>query len=260
MTTGGNIKKDKEPVIYDMATRFGTISENIVLNDQAEPDFADTTITQNTRCAYPLKYIEGRVESARGAHPSNIIMLTCDTLGVLPAVSKLTKEQAIYQFVSGYTSKTPGTERGIKEATVVFSGCFGHPFMPRRHTEYAKLLAKKLEENPNTNVWLVNTGWLSGGFKKGSRIALKHSRAIVRSIVSGDLENTDFQSADIIGLQIPTKCNGVPSEILNPINTWEDKESYKTTALDLIEKYNANFENYKDEPDYELIKKGNFKI
>ena len=221
--------------------------ENVVYHPETRVvDYANTSITDNTRCSYPIEYIPGAKIPCVSGHPQNVIFLTADAFGVLPPVSKLTPEQAMYHFISGYTAKVAGTEVGVTEPTPNFSACFGAPFMVWHPTKYAELLAAKLEKH-KAQTWLVNTGWSGGPYGVGSRIKLKFTRAIIDAIHSGELAKAKTTEDPIFGVQIPTECTGVPSEILQPRNTWSDKEGYDKTAKKLAGLFHDNFKKYADQ-------------
>jgi phosphoenolpyruvate carboxykinase (ATP) len=240
-----NLKKESEPQIWN-AIKSGAVLENVVIDKQdLKPNFDDSTITENTRAAYPLDYIPGAVIPSLGGHPKVIIFLTADALGVLPPVSKLTKEGAMFHFMSGYTSKLAGTERGIKEPNAVFSECFAAPFMPRPASVYAKMLGEKIKKH-NTVVYLVNTGWSGGPYGVGKRIPIKYSRAMVTAALTGALDIVKYRHDDLFNLDVPTECPGVPSEILDPKNTWEEKDSYDLSAKKLAQMFIENFEKFKN--------------
>jgi phosphoenolpyruvate carboxykinase (ATP) len=236
-----NLSQEAEPEIWN-AIRPGAVLENVVLNN-GTPDYDDNSYTENTRVAYPLDYIPGAVIPSVGGHPKVIVFLTADALGVLPPISRLTKEGAMYHFMSGYTSKLAGTERGIKEPKSVFSECFGAPFMPRPASVYAKLLGEKINKH-NTTVYLINTGWSGGPYGIGTRIKIKYSRAMVTAALKGDLDKIEFRHDSLFNLDIPTKVDGVPEEILDPKNTWTDKNSYEKSAKNLAKMFIDNFEKF----------------
>lgn len=236
------LDKEKEKEIYN-AIRFGTILENVVLNENREPDYNDNSCTENTRAAYPINYVDNIQESGIGNNPSTIIFLTADAFGVMPPISKLDKEEAIYHFISGYTSKVSGTERGITEPQATFSACFGEPFMILNPMVYAKLLGEKIEQH-QIDVYLINTGWIGGGYGKGERIKLAYTRTMVNTAISGELKNCSFYQDPVFGFHIPEECPGVPASILNPRNTWSSGEEYDKKALELKEKIRLNFEKY----------------
>lgn len=238
-----NLKQDAEPEIWN-AIKPGSVLENVVLNNNI-PDYDDNLLTENTRVAYPLDYIPGAVIPSIGGHPKVIVFLTADALGVLPPISRLTKEGAMYHFMSGYTSKLAGTERGIKEPKSVFSECFGAPFMPRPASVYANLLGEKLHEH-NTVVYLVNTGWSGGPYGIGTRIKIKYSRAMVTAAITGRLYTAKYRHDNLFNLDIPMEVLDVPSEILDPKNTWSDKESYETSAKKLVQMFVENFKKFQN--------------
>lgn len=247
------LDKEKEYEIYN-AIKFGTILENVVINEKGEPDYDSNKYTENTRAGYPIDYIENIEKSGTGGNPETIIFLTADAFGVMPPISKLSKEAAMYHFMSGYTSKVAGTERGITEPKATFSACFGEPFMLMNPAVYAQLLGKNIDKY-NTEVYLVNTGWLSGGYGKGSRIKLSYTRAMVKAALEGKLKEVNFIEHPIFKVMMPTECPGVPTELLNPKNTWEVKEDYDHKALELAEKFNENFKKFKDVP-VEIVNAG----
>lgn len=241
-----NLSKEKERDIYE-AIRFGTVLENVVLNENKTPDYDDGSLTENTRAAYPLDFIDNIQESGIGNNPSTIIFLTADAFGVLPPVSKLTKEAAMYHFMAGYTSKLAGTERGITEPKATFSACFGEPFMLMHPAVYAKLLGERIEKH-NSEVYMINTGWSGGSYGKGQRIKLSYTRAMVKAALKGQLRDAAFTEHPIFKVLVPAECPGVPSEILNPENTWENKEEYKVKARELAVKFKNNFKKFKNVP------------
>lgn len=238
-----NLKKENERQIWD-AIRFGSVMENVILkNHIREPDFTDGSLTENTRVAYPLDFIPGAIIPSIASHPTVIIFLTADAFGVMPPIAKLTKEGAMYHFMSGYTSKLAGTERGITEPKETFSQCFGAPFMPLHAMEYAKMLGQKISQH-NTRVYLINTGWSGGPYGVGKRMDLKYTRAMVTAALNGELEKVRFKHDDIFNLDIPTSCPGVPSGILDPRNTWSDKNKYDLSANRLAELFVKNFQKF----------------
>lgn len=240
------LSKEKEKEIYN-AIKFGTILENVVLNEDKTPDYDDDSLTENTRAAYPIDYIENIEISGIGGHPNTIIFLTADAFGVLPPISKLTKEAAMYHFMSGYTSKLAGTERGITEPKATFSACFGEPFMLMNPAVYAKLLGEKIEKY-NSDVYLVNTGWSAGGYGKGDRIKLSYTRAMVKAALNGSLKNVEYTQNPIFKVLVPAECPNVPKDILNPRSTWKDKKQYDIKARELAYKFRENFNKFKDVP------------
>ena len=245
------LDKDKEVEIYE-ALKFGALLENVVLNDKKEPLFDDDSLTENTRGAYPIEYIKNVELSGVGVNPNTIIFLTADAFGVIPPISKLSKEGAMYHFMSGYTSKLAGTERGITKPKATFSACFGEPFMLMKPEVYAKLLGEKIADN-NTEVYLVNTGWTGGEYGVGNRMNLTYTRAMVKAAVEGALKDTEFDYDQKFNVLIPREVPNVPSNILNPRNTWSDKEAYDRKSDELISQFHKNFEKFQGVSD-EIIK------
>lgn len=237
-----DLTEESEPEIY-RAVKFGSVVENVVLDENGVPDYADSRHTENTRVGYPLEYIPNAVIPSVGGHPNTVIFLTADAFGVLPPVAKLNKYQAMYHFVSGYTSKLAGTERGITEPTTTFSTCFGEPFLPLPASRYAELLGQRIDQY-DCNVYLVNTGWSGGSYGVGSRIKLKYTRAIVSAATAGLLEDVPMVHDDIFNVEVPVHCPGVPDEVMMPRNTWADKEAYDKTAKDLAQHFVENFKKY----------------
>ena len=243
-----NLTEEAEPQIWN-AIKSGAVLENVIVDKETlKPDFDDGIITENTRAAYPLDYIPGAVFPSIGGHPKVIIFLTADALGVLPPVSKLTREGAMFHFLSGYTSKLAGTERGIKEPISTFSECFGAPFMPRFASVYAKMLGERISQH-NTVVYLINTGWSGGPYGVGKRISIKYSRAMVTAALTGSLDIVKYRHDEVFNLDVPTECPNVPSEILDPKNTWIDKDSYDLSAKKLAQLFSDNFKKFKDVTD-----------
>ncbi|MFS0780481.1 phosphoenolpyruvate carboxykinase (ATP) [Bacillus sp. 1P06AnD] len=235
-----DLSREKEPQIFD-AIRFGAVLENVVLDAQSRvADYADKTLTENTRAAYPMEAIDNIVMPSIAGHPNTIIFLTADAFGVLPPISKLTKEQAMYHFLSGYTSKLAGTERGITSPEATFSTCFGSPFLPLPATVYAEMLGQKIDEH-NANVFLVNTGWTGGEYGVGSRMKLAYTRAMIHAALEGDLNQVETVKDSIFGLHIPLHVPGVPDDVLQPQRTWNDKDAYTNKAKELAGKFRDNF-------------------
>jgi phosphoenolpyruvate carboxykinase (ATP) len=240
------LSAEAEPDIYRTTRMFGTVLENVVYDAETRTlDLDDASKTENTRAAYPLESIPNIVPEGFAGHPQNIIMLTADAFGVLPPVSRLTPEQAMYHFLSGYTAKIAGTERGVTEPTATFSTCFGAPFMVLHPGVYADLLGKKMAEH-KANCWLVNTGWSGGPYGTGQRMKIKYTRAMIRAILNGSLANVETKPDPVFGLNIPSSCPEVPPEVLIPRNTWEDKAAYDQKAHDLARLFNENFKKYSD--------------
>jgi phosphoenolpyruvate carboxykinase (ATP) len=242
-----NLKKENEPQIWN-AIREGAIMENVVLKENNVPDFSDGSITENTRVAYPLHYIPKAIIPSIGPHPKVIIFLTADAFGVLPPLARLTKEGAMYHFLSGYTSKLAGTERGITKPKEVFSTCFAAPFIPRSPLVYANMLGKKIEKY-NTRVYLVNTGWVGGPYGIGERIKIQYTRAMVKAVITGEIEKYEFVHDEIFNLDIPTECPNVPTELLNPRNSWHEKDAYEIAAKRLAKLFIDNFKKFTNVPD-----------
>ena len=249
-----DLTEEKEPDIF-RAVKPGAILENIVFKENGEPDYMDSSITQNTRVSYPIYHIDNIQETLYANNPKNIFFLTCDAFGVLPPVSKLTPGQAAYHFISGYTAKVAGTEAGITEPVPSFSACFGEPFMPLHPTVYGEMLSKKMTE-AGVNVWLINTGWSAGPYGVGSRIKLKYTRAMITAILNGELENVDYEQNFIFGLYMPKYCPGVPSEILDPMNTWLQKGAYVGKAIQLAHSFHLNFEKFAAQATEQIIEGG----
>jgi phosphoenolpyruvate carboxykinase (ATP) len=240
------LSREAEPDIHQTTRMFGTVLENVILNaDSRQIDLDDASVTENTRAAYPLTHIRNHVPSGMGGHPKNIIMLTCDAFGVMPPVSKLTPEQAMYHFLSGYTAKVAGTEKGVTEPQTTFSTCFGAPFMPLAPTVYAKLLGEKIAKH-KVSSWLVNTGWSGGPHGVGSRMKIAYTRAMIRAALNGSLSGVKTVQDPIFGLHVPASCPDVPEEVLNPRNTWKDKGAYDARAKELAGKFKKNFEQFAD--------------
>ncbi len=246
-----NLTEEHEPDIF-RAIKPGAILENVVLDENGEVDFEATSITQNTRVSYPIHHINNTQDGSVGKNPKNIFFLTADAFGVLPPISKLTPGQAAYHFISGYTAKVAGTEAGVNEPVPSFSACFGAPFMPLHPTKYAEMLSAKMKEN-DVNVWLVNTGWTGGPYGEGSRMKLKYTREMISSALEGKLENVDFHEHPIFGLAMPVECENVPSEVLNPRNTWKDKEAYDAKAKQLADFFQNNFEKFEQKANDEIM-------
>lgn len=245
-----------EPEIYATTRRKGTILENVIMDDEGNVDLDDDSITENTRGSYPIDFIPNAELSGRGGHAKNIIMLTCDAFGVLPPVAKLTPDQAEYHFVSGYTSKVAGTERGIVEPQATFSACFGAPFMTLHPSVYAKLLSERIKKH-GADCWLVNTGWAGGPYGVGERMAIADSRAIIRAILNGELASAPYEKDPIFGFDVPASCPGISSQdVLNPKNTWEDKAAYDAKAKELAKRFHDNFEKFAEGFTEEVRKAG----
>ncbi|KAJ2829292.1 Protein kinase C-like 1 [Coemansia erecta] len=251
-----DLSAEKEPEIFN-AIRFGSVLENVVYNERTRAvDYSDRSITENTRCAYPIEYIPNAKVPCVGGCPKNIILLTCDAFGVLPPVAKLTPAQAMYHFISGYTAKIAGTEEGVTEPEATFSACFGQPFLVWHPVKYAQMLAQKMQEH-NVNVWLVNTGWNGGRYGQGKRISLKYSRAIIDAIHSGELEKAEYTNYGVFNLQIPTTVSNVPSKALDPSQAWEGSaQEFSDTIGKLAQLFQENFKEYADKATTDIIAAG----
>ena len=238
------LSREDEPEIYAASTRFGAILENVVADPLTGAiDFNDDSLTENTRSSYPLDFIPNASDSGRAGHPAHIVMLTADAFGVLPPISRLSPEEAMYHFLSGYTARVAGTEAGVKDPQATFSTCFGAPFMPRHPTVYAEML-RDLMRHHEVDCWLVNTGWSGGPFGTGERIRLRHTRAMLHAALEGELADVPFRRHPEFGLTIPESCPGVPSEMLDPKTTWADPEEYDRMAHDVAKRFASNFEQF----------------
>ena len=238
-----DLSAEDEPAIFETTRKFGSVLENVVLDENGIPDFADTSKTQNTRGSYPIEFIENRTADSKGGHPQNVIFLTCDAFGVLPPISRLTPAQAAYHFISGYTAKVAGTEMGVKEPQATFSACFGEPFMPMHPGVYADLLSLKMAEH-GANAWLINTGWSGGSYGVGNRMKIRYTRAMLNAALDGELDDVAYIVDSRFGFEVPQSCPNVPDEILQPRNTWADKEDFDATANKLANMFLANFGRY----------------
>jgi len=239
-----NLSPESEPDIYRTTQMFGTVLENVVLDPATKKvRFADQSITENTRASYPLHYIRNYVEGGRGGHPRNVILLTADAFGVLPPIAKLSPQQAMYFFLSGYTAKVAGTERGVKEPQPTFSACFGAAFLVWPAVKYAKMLGHLLKEH-QSNTWLINTGWTGGPYGKGKRIKLSYTRTIAKAALAGELDKVKTQKDPVFGLAVPTEIPGVPPEVLNPRTTWADPNAYDEQAKKLATMFRENFAKF----------------
>ena len=252
-----NLSASQEPEIF-AAIKKGAILENVVMDENGVVDFADTSITQNTRVSYPIYHIDNIQEPSIGKNPKNIFFLTADAFGVLPPISKLTPNQAAYHFISGYTAKVAGTEAGIKEPTPSFSACFGAPFMPLHPTKYAEMLSKKMKD-AGVNVWLINTGWSGGKYGVGRRMPLKYTRAMIAAVLNGDLGSyryEDYHIHSVFGVAQPRSCPGVPTELLSPRSTWNNDEAYYETAFKLSNAFRHNFKQFEENASEEIRRGG----
>lgn len=250
------LSPEKEPEIYQTTRRFGTILENVGINvNTRRVDLDDSSLTENTRASYPISHLRSVDRTGRAGHPKDIIFLTADAFGVLPPISRLSPEQTVYHFISGYTAKVAGTERGVTEPQATFSACFGAPFMALHPGVYAELLKAKVE-NHSTKCWLVNTGWTGGPYGVGHRIDIPYTRAMINAALGGQLDTVEYSVDPVFGLKIPNYCPGVPAELLFPRNTWENPESYDEQAVKLAKMFQQNFSQYSGELSEELIVAG----
>ena len=250
------LRRESEPEIFATTEMFGTILENVgydVITRRLDLD--DDSLTENTRAAYPLSHIPNVVKERRAGHPKNIIMLTADAFGVLPPIARLSPEQAMYHFMSGYTAKVAGTEAGVTEPSATFSACFGAPFMVRPPAYYAELLAEKVRAH-ESDCWLVNTGWTGGPYGTGHRMPIEHTRALLDAALDGSLADVEYEEDPVFGLKVPTSCAGVPTEVLRPRDTWSDGQAYDAKALDLARRFHANFEQFADSSSDEIKSAG----
>ena len=253
-----DLSPTKEPQIFN-AIKFGALLENVgFMADESTVDYANVEITQNTRVSYPIYHIENIMYKSRGDLPENIFFLTCDAFGVLPPISKLTPDQAMYHFISGYTAKIAGTEEGVVEPEATFSACFGAPFLPLHPTQYADILGKKIKKGSRSgdgtiNVWLVNTGWTGGPYGEGSRIELSYTRSMIKAALTGALNKVEFRKHPMFGMEIPTTCPDVPNAILNPRDTWRNEAEYDKRAEDLALRFIKNFQQYADQASSEIL-------
>ena len=246
-----NLSEENEPDIYN-AIKPGAILENVIMNDKGEVDYSDISITQNTRVSYPIDHIDNIQVPSIGKNPKNIFFLTADAFGVLPPISKLTPGQAAYHFISGYTAKVAGTEEGINEPTPSFSACFGAPFMPLHPTKYAEMLSNKMMD-AGVDVWLINTGWTGGPYGVGTRMKLKFTRAMITAALDGKLKDVPFEQHPIFGLAVPQICPNVPSEVLNPRETWKNKVAYDIQAKELAVSFKENFAKFEEFANDEIL-------
>src|SRR6056300_209296 len=245
-----DLSRENEPDIYN-AIKPHAILENIIMDENGNVDFTNTSITQNTRVSYPIEHINNIQPGSLANNPKNIFFLTADAYGVLPPISKLDANQAAYHFISGYTAKVAGTEEGVTEPKAVFSACFGAPFMPLHPTAYADMLAQKMKA-ADTNVWLINTGWTGGPYGVGSRMSLKYTRRMIKAAMNGELDSATYKEHPVFGLAMPNAVPGVPTGLLNPVSTWESEEEYDETALVLAQKFIANFKEFADQASDEV--------
>ncbi len=246
------LSREAEPEIFATTERFGTVLENVILDDDKMPDFHDGSLTENTRCAYPLHFIPNASETGRAGHPRNIIMLTADAFGVMPPIARMTPAQAMYHFLSGYTAKVAGTEKGVTEPEATFSTCFGAPFMPRHPSEYGNLL-RELIASHGATCWLVNTGWTGGAYGTGSRMPIKATRTLLTAALNGSLNEAEFRTDANFGFEVPVAVPGVESAILDPRSTWDDKGAYDAQASKLVGMFIDNFAKFESHVDSSVL-------
>jgi phosphoenolpyruvate carboxykinase (ATP) len=241
------LSADAEPQIYGTTRRFGTVLENVKMDIASRTlDLDDDSLTENTRGAYPLEFIENSLPSGQAGHPRNIIMLTADAFGVLPPIARLSPAAAMYHFLSGYTAKVAGTERGVTEPRATFSTCFGAPFMVLHPAVYAKFLGERIARH-NSRVWLVNTGWSGGAYGVGTRIKISHTRAMIRAVLNGDLDDVPYETDPVFNLDVPQRVPGVPPDVLKPRSTWSDTLAYDAQARKLARMFTENFKTFEGE-------------
>jgi phosphoenolpyruvate carboxykinase (ATP) len=250
------LSREAEPEIYQTTRTFGTILENVAIDPASRAiDLDDQSLTENTRGSYPITQIPNAELSGQGEHPKNIVMLTADAFGVMPPIAKLTPEQAMYHFLSGYTAKVAGTERGVTEPQATFSACFGAPFMVHHPSVYGELLRKKIAEH-KVNCWLVNTGWSGGPYGVGSRMKIAYTRAMIRAVLNGKLASIPTEPDANFRIHVPTVCPDVPKEVLKPRNTWKDGAAYDQKARDLAERFKKNFKDFESQVTREVREAG----
>ncbi|MED5579336.1 MAG: phosphoenolpyruvate carboxykinase (ATP) [Nitrospinota bacterium] len=250
-----NLRRENEPQIWD-AIRFGSVLENVIVNPKSRDiDYDDDSITENTRATYPTHFIDNSVLSGCASHPKNIFFLTCDAFGVIPPISKLNSNQAVYHFLSGYTAKVAGTEAGVNDPEATFSTCFGAPFLPLHPTEYGKMLEDKIKRY-RTKIWLINTGWIGGSAGTVNRIHLKYTRAMIKAAISGKLDKTPTIKSPFFGLEIPVKCEGVPANLLVPKKSWKSELEYNKKSMELASAFRENFKAFGDKVELKIIKAG----
>jgi phosphoenolpyruvate carboxykinase (ATP) len=241
-----HLSKEKEPLIYETTRRFGTVIENVGIDFRhRQLDLADDSLTENTRAAYPITHIPGAIYPGKAGHPNNVVMLTADAFGVMPPIAKLTADQAMYYFLSGYTAKVAGTEAGIIEPQATFSTCFGAPFMTLHPGVYDTLLGNKIREH-KVDCWLINTGWSGGPYGIGERMDINHTRAMLKAALSGELDEVAMHQDPVFRVMIPETCPGVPDEVLRPESTWSDQKAYQEKAHELALAFRENFRQFED--------------
>jgi len=251
-----NLSQEHEPLIFATTRKFGTILENVGMDTRHRRlDLADARLTENTRAAYPVTHIPNAIYPGIGGHPTDIVMLTCDAFGVLPPISRMTPEQAMYHFLSGYTAKVAGTEEGITEPQATFSACFGAPFMPLHQSFYGNLLGEKIRKH-NVRCWLINTGWSGGPYGLGERMDIHHTRAMLNAALNGELDNVPMKNDPVFQVAVPKHCPGVPDEVLQPSGTWQDKQAYQENAIKVAKLFIENFHHFAHETSPEIQNAG----
>jgi phosphoenolpyruvate carboxykinase (ATP) len=240
------LSPEAEPQIYATTRAYGTVLENVVTDERGMLDLDDDSKTENTRAAYKLEEIANALPAKQAGHPSSVVFLTADAFGILPPIARLTREQAMYWFLSGFTAKLAGTEIGVTEPQPTFSACFGAPFLPQPPAVYAHMLGEKLNAHPHVNVWLVNTGWTGGAFGEGSRMPIKATRRLLNAALSGELDGVEYRVDEVFGLEVPIEVHGVEQTLLNPRSTWADPAAYDAKARQLAEMFRKNFERFED--------------
>jgi phosphoenolpyruvate carboxykinase (ATP) len=238
------LSAEAEPQIFATTRRFGTILENVAVDESGILDLEDDSKTENTRAAYKLEEMANALPAKRAGHPSSVVMLTADAFGILPPIARLTREQAMFYFLSGYTAKVAGTEIGVDEPQATFSTCFGAPFLPQPPATYARMLGDKLDEHPEATVWLVNTGWTGGPFGEGHRMPIAATRALLRTALEGDLQAVEYRTDPVFGFEVPVRVPGVDSGLLDPRSTWSDPEAYDRKAAELARMFRDNFAQF----------------
>ena len=250
------LSREEEPQIYECTRKFGTIMENVHIDSRTRDiDLNDASLTENTRAAYPITYIRNFVQNGMGGHPKNIVFLTCDAFGVMPPIARLTPEQVMYHFISGYTAKVAGTERGVTEPTATFSPCFGAAFMVRNPAVYATLLGEKIRKH-NVKCWLMNTGWIGGPYGVGQRIPIQYTRALLNNALEGKLDDVPMVTDPFFGLTYPVECPDVPRKVLTPRDSWENMGEYDAKAIELVKLFRANFRPFEKAVDEATLKGG----
>ena len=239
------LSAEAEPEIYKTTHTFGTVLENVIMDERGVLDLDDDSKTENTRAAYKLEQIANALPTKLAGHPQNVIFLTADAFGILPPIARLSRPQALYYFLSGFTAKLAGTEIGVTEPQPTFSTCFGAPFLPQRPAVYAQMLGRKLDEH-GANVWLVNTGWTGGAFGEGARMPIAATRALLHAALSGDLHDVEYRTDEVFGFDVPMAVSGVEASLLDPRSTWSDPEVYDRKARELAQMFRENFETFAD--------------